>query len=208
MLWNSALVTGMHTHSQSLNYIFYPVCIRRGINPTFLFHEIGAISDNFDINLQLWLGLLFWGRERIIKPWDTKPSSWSAQNFCKTGLCAGTRYESIAGTIRNCQNWGWKFRPPCQPAACLPQLGMEVFWGYWFLEVGKWFHYIQQVRHFFYFERAGGGLQEMTCARNCGNLVVLNVFRNRLFCHDIPYICKTEVLGEQPFLRVSRKSSI
>lgn len=35
---------------------------------------------------------------------------------------------------------------------------MGVFWGYWFLEVGKWFNYIQQVRHFFNFKRTGGGL--------------------------------------------------
>lgn len=43
----------MHAHSQSPTYGFYPICIRRGINPTFPSHEISAVSVNVNINLQL-----------------------------------------------------------------------------------------------------------------------------------------------------------
>lgn len=51
-------------------------------------------------------------------------------------------------------------------------------WGCWLFEVGKCFHRLLQVRHFFFYFRSGSefGSQETSCACNCGNLVVLEAF--------------------------------
>lgn len=47
----------------------------------------------------------------------------------------------------------------------------------WLFKVGKWLHCLLQVKHLCYY-RSGNefGSWEMSCACNCGNLVVLEVF--------------------------------